>query len=117
MPHVIRAGRADLTAAWRSLPEGPWRWGSTVARLEGGFLGRDERSLLLAAVVVEYGRPLHVLVLVSVREDETAVRLWPALPVERTEAVKRLVAHVASELQAFGAGEVRTTNLVLPAGA
>lgn len=117
MPHVIRAGRADLTAAWRGLPEGPWRWGSAVARLEGGFLGRDERSLLLAAVVVEYGRPLHVLVLVSTREDETAVRLWPALPVERTEAVKRLVAHIASELQVFGAGEVRTTNLVLPAGA
>lgn len=115
MPHVIRAGRADLAAAWRGLPEGPWRWGGAVARLEGGFLGRDERSLLLAAVVVEYGRPIHVLVLISVRDDETAVRLWPPLPVERTDAVKRLVAHLASELTAFGAGEVRTTNLVLPA--
>lgn len=111
MPHVIRAGRADLAAAWRRLPEGPWRWGPAVARLEGSFLGRDERSLLVAAVVVEHGRPLHVLVIVSVREDETAVRLWPPLSVERTEAVKRLVAHVASELVAFGAGAVRTTNL------
>lgn len=116
MPHVIRDGRADLATAWRCLPEGPWRWGHAIARLEGSFLARDERSLLLAAVVVEFGRPLHVLVLVSVREDETAVRLWPALAVERTEAVKRLVAHVASELTAFGAGEVRTTNLALSPG-
>lgn len=113
MPHVIRTGQADLAAAWRGLPTGPWRWGSSVARLEGAFLARDERSLLLAAVVVEFGRPLHALVLVTVREDETAIRLWPPFPVERTEAVKRLVAHVAHELRAFGAGEVRTTNLVL----
>ncbi|HPC82726.1 MAG TPA: hypothetical protein P5234_05020 [Thermoanaerobaculaceae bacterium] len=116
MPHVIRAGRADLAAAWKGLPEGPWRWGHAVAKLEGCFLARDERSLLLVGVVVEFGRPLHVLVLVSVRENETAVRLWPALPVERTEAVKRLVARVASELQAFGAGEIRTTNLAPGAG-
>ena len=80
MPHVIRAGRADLEAAWRSLPVGPWRWGGVVARLEGAFLGRDEHALLLAAVVVEFGRPIHALVLVTVRQDETAIRLWPPHP-------------------------------------
>jgi hypothetical protein len=82
-----------------------------VARLEGAFLGRDEHALLLAAVVVEFGRPIHVLVLVSVRQDETAVRLWPPHPIERTEAVKRLIVQVAREMCAFGAGEVRSTNL------
>lgn len=111
MPHVVRAGRVDLEAAWRSFPVGPWRWGGVVARLEGAFLGRDLHSLLLAAVVVEFGRPLHALVLVSARQDETAVRLWPPHPVERTEAVKRLIVQIAEELRAFGAGEVRTTNL------
>lgn len=82
-----------------------------MARLEGAFLGRDEHSLLLAAVVVEFGRPIHALVLVSVRQDETAIRLWPPHQVERTEAVKRVIVQVASELCPFGAGEVRTTNL------
>ena len=114
MPHVIRAGSADLAAAWRGLSEGPWRWGGAVARLEGGFLGRDERSLLLAAVVVEYGRPIHDPGLDIGTGRRDSVRLWPPLPVERTEAVERLIAHLASELTAFGAGEVRTTNLVLP---
>lgn len=111
MPHVIRAGRADLEAAWRGLPVGPWRWGSVVARLEGAFLGRDGHSLLLAAVVVEFGRPIHALVLVTVRQDETAIRLWPPHQIERTEAVKRVIVQIAAELCAFGAREIHTTNL------
>ena len=111
MPHVIRSGRADLTAAWRALPHGPWRWGTAVARVEGCYLGRDAAALLVAGVVVEYGRPLHPIVLVSCSADATSVHLWPAVPVERTEGVKRLLARIAEELQAFGAGAVVTTNI------
>ena len=111
MPHVIRDGEADLVAAWKSLPKGPWRWGSTVGRIEGCFLGRDECALLLAGVVVDFGRPIHPHVLVSVRDGETAVRLWTPVAVERTDAVKRLVVQIASEMESFGAGAIVTTNL------
>jgi hypothetical protein len=111
MPHVIRAGRVDLKAVWKELPAGPWRWGSAVGRIEGCFLARDESSLLLAAVVVEFGRPIHPHVLISLRDSETAIRLWGPVAVERTEAVKQLLARVAAELTAFGAGPVLTTNL------
>ena len=111
MPHVIRSGRVDLREVWHRLPCGPWRWGSAVGRVEGCFLGSDERSLLVAAVVVEFGRPVHPHVLISVRDEETAVRLWGPVAVERTEAVKQLVARIASELTSFGAGPVLTTNL------
>ena len=111
MPHVICAGHADLTAAWRDLPRGPWRWGNAVARVEGCFLGRDAASLLVAGVVVEYGRPLHPVVLVSHSREGTAFHLWSAVAVERTEGVKRLLARVAREFEAFGAGPVVTTNI------
>jgi len=111
MPHVIRAGAADLMAAWKGLPGGPWRLGNAVARVEGCFLGRDATSLLVAGVVIEFGRPVHPHVLVSVRDGSTAVRLWAPVAVERTEAVKRFVVRVARELEAFGAGPVVTTNL------
>jgi hypothetical protein len=111
MPHVIRKGRVDLEAAWKGLAGGPWHWGRAVARIEGCYLSREERALLVAAVVVELGRPLHPVVLVSHRAEETAVHLWPAVQVERTEAVKRLVVQVAEELVAFGAGAVVATNL------
>jgi hypothetical protein len=62
-------------------------------------------------VVVEYGRPLHPVLLVSLREDATAVHLWAPAGVERTETVKRFLARVAAELERFGAGEIVATNL------
>lgn len=79
--------------------------------MEGCYLGRDAASLLVAGVVVEYGRPLHPILLVSRGVDTTAVHLWSAAPAERTEGVKRLLAQVAQELPAFGAGDVVTTNI------
>jgi hypothetical protein len=82
-----------------------------VARVEGCFLGRGEGALLVAGVVVEYGRPLHPVVMVTYRGDDTSVHLWSAVEVERTDAVKRFLAQVATELTAFGAGEVLATNI------
>ena len=111
MPHVICAGRADLTSAWRGLPCGPWRWGTVVARAEGRFLAPEGTSLLVAGVVVEYGRPLHPVVVVAHCKDGTSFHLWPAAPVERTEGVKRFLAQVAHEVEAFGGGAVLRTNI------
>jgi hypothetical protein len=112
MPHVVRRGRADLAAAWRELPRGPWRWGNAVARVEGCYLDGDGKALLVAGVVVEYGRPLHPVVLVSLRDDTTAAHLWSPAAVERTAAVKSFLARVAAELERFGAGEIVATNLI-----
>jgi len=111
MPHVIRSGRVDLDAAWRGLSWGPWRWGTAVARVEGCYLGRGGGALLVAGVVVEYGRPLHPVVMVGFRGDETSVHLWSGAEIERSEGVKRFLARIAHELIAFGAGEVVATNL------
>lgn len=111
MPHVILSGQADLVKAWREFPEGPFRLANAVTRVEGRFLSSSQRELLLEAVVVEFGRPLHPVVLVSLRPEGTAVHLWDVVRVERTEAVKAFVALVARELSRFGAGEVRTSNL------
>ena len=61
--------------------------------------------------MVEFGRPLHPVILVSLRQEGTGVHLWDVVRVERTEAVKALIAMVSRELARFGAGEVRGTNL------
>lgn len=111
MPHVVLRGAASLERAWRELPRGPWRWGRAVARVEGCFLAPEGNGMLVAGVVVELGRPLHPVLLVTLRDGATAVHLWPVVPVERTEAVQRLLVQVATELRAFGAGEVAATNL------
>ena len=51
------------------------------------------------------------MALVTHRGGKTAVHLWPAAAVERTDAVKRFLVEVARGLSAFGAGEVVATNL------
>jgi hypothetical protein len=111
MPHIVCAGHADLAAAWRGLPRGPWRWGTVVARAEGCYLAPDGTSLLVAGVVVEYGRPLHPVVVVSHSRGDTSLHLWSAVHVERTEGVKRFLAQVAREMSGFGTGAVVTTNI------
>lgn len=111
MPHVVLRGAAELPRAWRELPRGPWRWGRAVARVEGCYLAAEQRALLVAGVVVELGRPVHPVVLVTLRGLSTAVHLWPVVQVERTEAVLRFLVQVAGELRSFGAAEVETTNL------
>jgi len=74
-------------------------------------MGADGSTLLVAGVVVEYGRPLHPVVVVSVGQHGTSCHLWAGAQVERTEGVKRFLAQVAGEIAAFGAGPVVTTNI------
>ncbi len=111
MPHVVLRGSASLERAWRELPRGPWRWGRAVARVEGCYLASERQALLVAGVVVELGRPLHPVVLVTLQGSTTTVHLWPVVRVERTEAVLRFLVQVATEMSSFGAGGVETTNL------
>jgi hypothetical protein len=42
---------------------------------------------------------------------ETKVRLWDVVAVERTPAVQRWLAEIGRNLQALGAGTLRTNNL------
>jgi hypothetical protein len=79
--------------------------------VEGCYLGRDATTLLVAGAVIDYGRPLHPILLISRGTQTTSVHLWSAVPVERTDAVKRFLAQVARDLSAFGAGGVVTTNI------
>lgn len=79
--------------------------------MEGCYLAPEHQALLVAGVVVELGRPLHPVVLITPGNSTTAVHLWPAVRVERTEAVLRFLVQVAIELRSFGAGDVEATNL------
>jgi hypothetical protein len=67
--------------------------------------------MLIDGVVVELVRPLHPVALVSIRDGDTVVRLWPVVEVERTAAVQRWLAVIAGGLQQLGGGAVHTTNI------
>jgi hypothetical protein len=48
---------------------------------------------------------------ISLNHGDTSVRLWQLAPVERTPAVQRWLALIASELRRLGSGPLKTTNI------
>ncbi len=92
MPHLVLRGPVDLHRAASELDLGVTRWGRAVIKTGDRWQRTDGEALLVEGVVVELARPLHPVALVSVRDDDTVVRLWPVVGVERTPAVQRWLA-------------------------
>jgi hypothetical protein len=111
MPHLVLEGRADLGAFVSRFTPEVQRWGRAVLKLSECWSRSDGDAVLVEGVVVELARPLHPVVHVACHQGSTRVRLWPAVEVERTPAVQRLLALVAAALQECGCSEVTTTNL------
>jgi len=111
MPHLMLADTVDLIAAADALPGEVYRWQRAVLKTEQCWLRADGSAMLVEGVVVEYSRPQHPVAVVASHRGETSVRLWSRVGVERTEAVQRWLALLATQLQGFGAGPLRTTNM------
>ncbi len=78
---------------------------------EDCWLRADREAMLVEGVVVEFSRPLHPVALVAPHHDDTIVRLWSRVSVERTRPVQRWLCLLAAELQQLGAGPLRGTNV------
>lgn len=111
MPHLVLAGPLDWPRIASRVAPVVRRWGRAVLKTEGCWLRQDRTALLLEGVIVEHSRPLHPVALVAPRHGDTIVRLWPLVDVERTPAVQRWLALVARDLQTWGAGPLRVSNL------
>lgn len=111
MPHLVLRGSVDFHHAANELDLGVIRWGRAVIKTSDVWLRSDGEALLADGVVVELGRPLHPVALVSLRDGDTVVRLWPVVEVERTPAVQRWLGAIARGIQVLGCGPVRITNI------
>jgi hypothetical protein len=111
MPHLVLGGSVDLARLVHELKPDVVRWGRAVIKTGDCWLRADSQALLIDGVVVELGRPIHPVAVVSIRDDDTVVRLWPVVEVERTPAVQHWLAAIAVGLQRVGAGPVVTTNI------
>ena len=111
-------GDVDLRAYAARFETMVVRRGSDVMRADRIYLEPGGRSALVEALVVEAGRKLPFYVRISThRRGSATVRIDPMTHVERSEAVKQLVAHLGAQLLATTPGaSVRTSNLVLPSG-
>ena len=116
MPHVVISGAVDLAAFCRDFEPLLVRRGSDVLRAERIYLERGGQTALVAALVVERGRKQPFYVKISAHDRGSAtLRVDPATHVERSGAVKDLVAALGARLlRATPGASVEVTNLVLP---
>jgi hypothetical protein len=111
MPHLVLSGEVKLGDIASQISSKVHRWGTAVLKTEAAWCRSDGEALLVEGVVVEHSRPLHPVAVISVNRGNTSVRLWRLAPVERTPAVQRWLAMIASELRRLGSGPLKTTNI------
>jgi hypothetical protein len=116
LPHVVLDGAVDLERYAREFRPLLVRRGRDTLRVDGVYVEREGRALLLESIVVEAGRKLPFYILVSGHDRGGAtVRIDPLTHPERTDGVRELVARVGADLLAESPGAtLRVTNLVLP---
>ncbi len=111
MPHLILSGTIDLETVTSGLHAEVQRWGAAVLKTETSWRRTDGLAVLIEGVVIEHGRPLHPVAVITQSHGDTSVRLWRLTPAERTPAVQRWLASIAGQLRRLGAGPVKTTNI------
>jgi len=115
MPHVVIAGRVDLTRYARDFKALVLRADGDVLRADALYLERSGRAALIEALAVEAGRKLPFYVKISMHSERATVRIDPLTHPERSEGVKRIVAAIGADLLRHTPGaQIEVTNLVLP---
>ena len=111
MPHLVLSGEVKLEDIASKIGSEVHRWGPAVLKTEATWCRADGQAVLVEGVVVEHSRPLHPVAVISNTHGDTSIRLWRLAPVERTPAVQRWLATIASELRHLGGGRLKTTNI------
>ncbi len=111
MPHLVFEGELDLEKLSREIPKAVYRWGTAVLKTENVWCRADGLALLVEGVVVEFSRAVHPVAVVATARGTTGVRLWRQVHVERTPAVQRWLAVLATDIHRFGGGALQTTNV------
>lgn len=111
MPHLILKGDVNLAEWADAFDTSAFRWQRAVLKVEESWLRSDGAALLVEGVVVEYSRPLHPVARIGLHHGDIIVRLWERGGVERTDAVKRWLGIVASQLCAASGLALHSSNI------
>ena len=104
MPHVVIEEAMNLETACQGVELAAARNGSEILRVVDVYLNRSGRTALVDCVVVEGGRSQAFFVQLAQKDRQITVRLLPATDPEKTDAVKRVMALIAQQLQRATAG-------------
>ena len=99
MTHVIVEGPCSAEAYYSAFQKASWNDAGVVFKTKECYLSRQREEALVESLVVEGGRAQSFFVSLCRRDDGVMVRLLPATDPEKTDGVKRLLAHVAEQIK------------------
>lgn len=112
MPHVVLNGSVKLREVFEQLQPLTIRDEHVILRTLKKYIDSEGESVLTEALVIEKGRKLGFLVLLSSRDDGFVVRIYPGSRIEKTDGVKQVLAEIAKHLlDTFPSLKVGKTNL------
>ncbi|MHA2315496.1 MAG: hypothetical protein ACXACF_09515 [Candidatus Hermodarchaeia archaeon] len=112
MPHIVLNGDVKLRDVFDRMKPLISRDEHVILRTLKKYIDDEEKSILTEALVIEKGRKIGFLALLSSREDGFVVRIYPGSSVEKTDGVKRVLAEIARQLlDTFPNLKVGKTNL------
>ena len=112
MPHVVLTGTTEMVDVFQKLSPIMMHYEKTLLKTSDKYINFNENSILVESLAIEDGNKISFLVLIGKREDGLVVRIYPEFNIEKTNAVKKILAGIAKQLlERFSELEIGKTNL------
>ncbi len=112
MPHVVLKGNIEIENAFQNIEPIFIKEDKSILKTLNIYIDRSKKSVLIESLVLEEGKKIQFLGMISKREDGLVVRIYPGFEIEKTDAVKKILAKIAKNLlEKFPKLSIGETNL------
>ena len=112
IPHVVIVGNITLKDIFDNFEPFTLQKERRILRVQKQYMDHDQTSIIIDALAIDEGKKCSFFVLVGQREDGLVIRIHPNSDVEKTDAVKMVLAEIAKQiLQKFPDLRTGKTNL------
>jgi len=112
MPHVVLKGNVEIENIFQNIKPIFIKDEKGILKTLNVYIDRPKKSVLFESLVLEEGKKIQFLGMISKREDGLVVRIYPGFEIEKTNGVKKILAEMAKNLlEKFPKLSIGETNL------
>lgn len=98
MPHVVLNGSISIEKIFQKLTPLLIRDSLNILRTQEVYLERKKNAILIDSLVIEHKLKSNFFLMITGRDDGLVIRLFPNVPVKKTNGVKKLLAEIAKQI-------------------